>query len=266
MTEATKEDTFASVVSRDTVRLFFLLAALSNLDVLSCDIQNAYLAAPNKEKVWTKFSNQLGPEYEGRKAIIAKALYGLRLSGRSFREYLAMNLRELGFKSSKADPDLWLRSAKKPTRDSIYEYVISYVDDLVIQGVDLKNFMDALGKRFTLKPGSIKESDTYLGANVEMYRIPNSDDPDKVRWAFESSSFVKKAIGDVERAFAEADMKLIPTRRLRWRAAIETELKRALKYQSSRAHKSNARSRSTIEISSTACSPTWEMYQALANV
>ncbi len=35
MTEATKEDTFASVVSRDTVRLFFLLVALNDLDVLS---------------------------------------------------------------------------------------------------------------------------------------------------------------------------------------------------------------------------------------
>ena len=97
VTEATKEDTFASVVSRDTVRLFFLLAALNDLDVLSCDIQNAYLAAPNKEKVWTKFSDQLGPEYEGRKAIIAKAFYGLRSCGRSFRDYLALNLRELGF-------------------------------------------------------------------------------------------------------------------------------------------------------------------------
>jgi hypothetical protein len=50
MTEATKEDTFASVVSRDTVRLFVLLAALNDMEHLSCDIQNAYLAAPNKEK------------------------------------------------------------------------------------------------------------------------------------------------------------------------------------------------------------------------
>jgi hypothetical protein len=77
MTEATKEETFASVVSRDTVRLFFRLAALNDLGVLSCDIQNAYLAAPNKEMVcWTMFTDQLGPEYTGKKAIIAKALYG----------------------------------------------------------------------------------------------------------------------------------------------------------------------------------------------
>jgi hypothetical protein len=210
MTEATKEETFASVVSRDTVRLFFLLAALNDLDVLSCDIQNAYVAAPNKEMVWTKFTDQLGPEYIGKKAIIAIALYGLRSSGHSFRDFLAMNLRELGFVSSKADPDLWLRSAKKPNGDHIYEYVISYVDDLVFQGNNPKGFMHALGKRFTLKPGSIKEPDTYLGANVKKFRIPNSDDPDKVRWAFESSSYVAKAIKDIERELAEADMKLMP--------------------------------------------------------
>ncbi len=66
MTEATKEDTFASVASRDSVRLFFLLAALNDLELLSCDIQNAYLAAPNKEKLWTEFSD-LGLEYKGRR-------------------------------------------------------------------------------------------------------------------------------------------------------------------------------------------------------
>ncbi|KAI2497125.1 Reverse transcriptase (RNA-dependent DNA polymerase) [Fragilaria crotonensis] len=182
MTEATKEETFASVVSRDTVRLFFLLAALNDLDVLSCDIQNAYLAAPNKEKVWTKFTDQLGPEYNGKKAIIAKA-----------------------FRPRSLDEE-----REKSNGDHIYEYVISYVDDLVFQGIDPNVFMDALGKRFTLKPGSIKEPDTYLGANVKKFRIPNSDDPDKVRWAFESSSYVAKAIKDVERELSEADMRLMP--------------------------------------------------------
>jgi hypothetical protein len=69
----------------------------------------------------------------------------------------------MGFTSSKADPDLWMRAALKANRDKIYNYVISYVDDLVFQGFDPKGFMDALGQRFTLKPGSIKKPDTYLG-------------------------------------------------------------------------------------------------------
>ena len=87
MTGATKEETFASVVSRDTVILFFLILALNDLQLLSCDIQNAYLAAPSKEKIWTSFSDQLGAEYSGRRAIIAQALYFLRSSGRSFKDF-----------------------------------------------------------------------------------------------------------------------------------------------------------------------------------
>ena len=41
---------YSTVVSRDSVRIAFLLAALNNLQVVSCDIQNAYLAAPCREK------------------------------------------------------------------------------------------------------------------------------------------------------------------------------------------------------------------------
>lgn len=43
--------TYSSVVSRESVRICLLIAALNDLDVLSADIQNAYLTAPNKEKV-----------------------------------------------------------------------------------------------------------------------------------------------------------------------------------------------------------------------
>ena len=42
--------TFASVVSRDSVRIGFLIAALNGLDILAGDIQNAYLHAPSLEK------------------------------------------------------------------------------------------------------------------------------------------------------------------------------------------------------------------------
>jgi hypothetical protein len=70
--------------------------------------------------------------------------------------------------------------------------------------------MDALGQRFTLKPGSIKEPSTYLGVDVKRFKIHDSDDPDKVRWAFESTSYVKKAIADLEKELEEANLRLIP--------------------------------------------------------
>jgi hypothetical protein len=45
--------TYASVVSRESVRVAPTLAALNDLDVKMADIENAYLMAPITEKVWT---------------------------------------------------------------------------------------------------------------------------------------------------------------------------------------------------------------------
>ena len=60
-----KEPTLSAVVSRDSVSLFFLLAALNDLDELLADIQNAYLSAPVKERLYTIAGKVLGPMMEG---------------------------------------------------------------------------------------------------------------------------------------------------------------------------------------------------------
>ena len=44
--------TYSSVVTRESVRIAFLVAALNNLSVLAGDVQNAYLNAPTKEKIY----------------------------------------------------------------------------------------------------------------------------------------------------------------------------------------------------------------------
>ena len=50
MTEAPVVNTYARVVSRESIRLGLMLAALNNLQILTADIQNAYLTSPIKEK------------------------------------------------------------------------------------------------------------------------------------------------------------------------------------------------------------------------
>jgi hypothetical protein len=45
--------TYLSVVSHDSVRRAFLLAALNGLDVCVADVGNAYLNADCQEKIWT---------------------------------------------------------------------------------------------------------------------------------------------------------------------------------------------------------------------
>jgi hypothetical protein len=44
-TEAPSSLTYSSVISRDRVRIAFLIAALNDLDIMSCDLENAYLNA-----------------------------------------------------------------------------------------------------------------------------------------------------------------------------------------------------------------------------
>jgi hypothetical protein len=53
VTEPPSTVTYASVVSRESVRIGFLVAALNDLDIMSADIQGAYLNATCAEKVCT---------------------------------------------------------------------------------------------------------------------------------------------------------------------------------------------------------------------
>ena len=122
-TDPPKDSTYSNVVSRDSVCLFFLLAALNDVDVLACDIQNAYINAGTKEKVWFRAGAEMGI-HKGKVVVIVRALYGLKSSGARFREHLAQSLRDAGFGSCKADPDVWLREAVKSDGTKIYEYVL----------------------------------------------------------------------------------------------------------------------------------------------
>ena len=52
-TDAPDSITFLSVVTRDSIRTAFLIAALNELEILAADVGNAYLQAPAREKVHT---------------------------------------------------------------------------------------------------------------------------------------------------------------------------------------------------------------------
>jgi hypothetical protein len=80
-TEVPKESTYSIVVSRDSIRIAFLYAALYDLDILSPDIQNAYLNAPMKEKLYTTAGLEFGSNNVNRPVLIVCALYGLQSSG-----------------------------------------------------------------------------------------------------------------------------------------------------------------------------------------
>ena len=43
---------YSSVVSCDSPRIAFLVTSLNDLDILACDISNAYLNTPFRERIW----------------------------------------------------------------------------------------------------------------------------------------------------------------------------------------------------------------------
>ena len=65
VTEAPATMTYASVVARDTVRIALLLAALNDLDLMSCNIGNAYLNAKCRERIWFFAGAECGPDLQG---------------------------------------------------------------------------------------------------------------------------------------------------------------------------------------------------------
>ena len=81
--------TYSTVVSRDSVRIALTIAALNKLNILACDIKNAYLTADSREKVSTIAGAEFGDE-EGLIMIIRKALYRLRSSEAAFRSKLVL--------------------------------------------------------------------------------------------------------------------------------------------------------------------------------
>ena len=54
-----------------------MLVALNGLDVMACDLENAYLNAPCTEKIWFVGKIECG-EDNGKVLVLVRALYGLK--------------------------------------------------------------------------------------------------------------------------------------------------------------------------------------------
>jgi hypothetical protein len=192
-TEVPSSITYSSVVSRDSVRWGFMLAALNGLDVLACDLENAYLNAPCKENIWFEGGIECG-EDNGIVLVLVRALYGLKSAGSSWRSTLAQALRDLGFESTLADPDVWLRPAARDDGFEYYEMLFVYVDDILAVSHKAKEVIESIGKYYKVKPGSDKAPEIYLGANIDKVQMPDGREV----WASSPRDYVRNAIKTVE--------------------------------------------------------------------
>ena len=185
---------YSGVVSRESIRIALTYAALLGLPVCGADIQNAYLQAPSSEKHYIICGPEFGIENEGKVAIIVRALYGGKVAGRDFWHHLRDSMRRLGFTSSKADPDVWFRSAKRASGEEYYEYVLLYVDDVIVISEHAEKVIrDEIGQEWTLKEESIGPPSKYLGGMLRLVTLANGVQA----WAFGSCQYVHAAVRNV---------------------------------------------------------------------
>ena len=225
MTEAPVGLCYSSVVSRDSVRIAFLVAALNGLDILACDIGNAYLNAPCREKIWFVAGLECGVSMKGKPCRLVRALYGLKSSGASWRKMFKDFIEQkLGFKPSRADPDMYYRRNNKSAGSDpdglsldpegmtsdlganlnsgspYYELLLVYVDDvLCISHAPEEAVMKAIGGRFEIKNDEIAPPKTYLGADVEKFQLPDQT----YAWSLTCNTYVTNAIETVQQLLRE---------------------------------------------------------------
>ena len=60
VTDAPCSIIYYSVLLIYSVRVLFIFSELNDLKVIGCDIQNAYLTDPTREKIWTIAGPELG--------------------------------------------------------------------------------------------------------------------------------------------------------------------------------------------------------------
>jgi hypothetical protein len=197
--------TYASVVSRDSVRIALTIAALNGLKLLACDIQNAYLTADCREKIWTRAGPEFGSE-SGTIFLVKKALYGLKSAGAAFRALLAETLYDLGYVPTKADPDVWLRPAVKVDGFEYYEIVLCYVDDILSISVDPEATLKGLQATFKLKDDKIEKPEIYLGAQLDQIIVDGHE-----CWTMSAEKYLQASIKNVEETLAKKGLRL-PTK------------------------------------------------------
>ncbi len=104
-------------------------------------------------------------------------------------------MRHLDFTSCPADPDAWMRPAKRSDGSECYEHMLPHTDDALVVSENAEQVLrNELGRCFTLKQESIGPPKVCLGGHVRKVQLDNGVEC----WAFSSSQCVQAAVKNVE--------------------------------------------------------------------
>ena len=182
-------NTYSSVVSRESVRIAFLLVALNELDIKCCDLSGAYLNSPVAEQVCFAAGLECEKD-EGKIMVIDRALYGLKTSGRAWQQFFAGTLREMGYVPCKADDNVFMKAKTKKNGERYWSYILVYVDDLLVVDEDASTVMERIKESYRLKGDKWEDPKRYLGGTIGRFTLKNGIET----WSLSSDDYLKEVI------------------------------------------------------------------------
>jgi hypothetical protein len=184
-------------MSRDSVRLAFLIAALNNLEVFSFNVGNAYLNAKTSEKVYMIAGPEFGDD-AGKIAIIVRALYGLKTSGAAWHSHFVPALWEIGFMLSKADADMWMKPGIKKDGTKYWQYILVHVNDGLCVMEDPTELIGTLHEApFYFKMKDVRAPKTYLGTTIDLVELNDNVNT----WSMLAAGYLEKVLPAIEEKF-----------------------------------------------------------------
>ena len=100
----------------------------------------------------------------------------------------------MGYRPDYSDPYLWLRIAVKSDGFEYYEYIISYVDNVLCIYHNQRKLMKRIQEDFKLKGNTIEPPFIYLGATLSNMKLERG----KYCWTISPEQYVKAAVTNVE--------------------------------------------------------------------
>ena len=99
--------------------------------------------------------------------LVKMSINGLKSSSAAFRSNIAEVMRDIGYLSTKRDPDVWIQPAVKPDGTEYHKMVLYYIDNVLAISETLMKIIEGIKAVFKLKGDKAEVPNMYLGALIQ---------------------------------------------------------------------------------------------------